>query len=49
MEQLRQHSAAGSTKREAAEAIGMTMAGVDALLRRRLGTGAWPIEQEKQA
>jgi hypothetical protein len=45
MEQLRQHSAAGHTKVEAAGAIGMTVAGVDSLLYRVEGSTAWPISE----
>lgn len=43
LEQLRQHSAHGSTKQDAAKAIGMTVAGVDTLLYREEGTTTWPI------
>lgn len=45
LEQLRQHSAAGHTKEEAAGAIGMTVAGVDSLLYRVEGTTSWPIAE----
>jgi hypothetical protein len=43
LEQLRQHSARGSTKQEAAQAIGMTVGGVDNLLYQKEGTSTWPM------
>jgi len=49
-QQVCQHSEAGSTKCEAATAIGLTVGGIDSMLYRELGTTAWPIARtEDQA
>lgn len=42
-QQVCQHSAAGSTKQQAAAAIGITTGGIDSMLYRELGATAWPI------
>lgn len=42
-QQVCQHSEAGSTKQEAAAAIGITVGGIDSMLYRELGTTAWPL------
>jgi len=47
-QQVKQHSAAGSTKLETATAIGITTGGIDSMLYRELGTTAWPIAQQEK-
>ena len=47
-QQVCQHSEAGSTKRETATAIGITVGGIDSMLWRELGTTAWPIAQQEK-
>lgn len=43
LEQLRQHSSAGTPLREAATAIGMSFDGAKNLLKRIEGTARWPM------
>lgn len=47
LEQICQHSKAGSTKAETAAAIGMTVSRIDAALYRNFGTVRWPVEEEE--
>lgn len=45
LEQARQHAAAGHTLGETAAAIGLTVAGLESLLYRTLGSYSWPPKE----
>jgi len=45
LEQLRQHSAAGRSKADAAERIGLTVHSVNAILKRLEGATTWPMAE----